>query len=211
MIGTRIFSAPERGKVGYARAVVADGWVFVPAPPASTRRPSSIPPTWKPVRELLLQYRARAPAGGHEPRRPGPRGDLPGATKRISSASRRSSASTATRRGRPTPRCSPTWCRRRCWSKSRRRRKLPRIVQELSRQPARRRAADPEKSEPLLKLIQYPEREGRASRCSRAAARGGLACSGSSNAECAVKRVDTFGSVSNTLNTIASFRSICGK
>ena len=49
----------------------------------------------------------------------------------------------------------------------------------------------------------------RVSMLSRGGAFGGVL--GSSNAECAVKRVGTFGSVSNTLNTSASLRSICGK
>ena len=49
----------------------------------------------------------------------------------------------------------------------------------------------------------------RVSMLSRGGAFGGVL--GSSNAECAVNRVGTFGSVSNTLNTIASWRFICGK
>ena len=49
----------------------------------------------------------------------------------------------------------------------------------------------------------------RVSMLSRGGAFGGVL--GSSNAECAVNFVGTFWSVSNTLNTIASSRFICGK
>ena len=177
---------PNEEKVGYARAAVVDGWVFVSGTTGFDAETKQFPPDAVSQCENCFRNIERAlKEAGTSLAESGARADFPRQRRGFRARRRRSSASTAMRRGRPTPRCSP------------------RMV--IAADAGRNRGD----GEDRALTRQSQNAKVRVSMLSRGGALGGVL--GSSNAECAVKRVATFGSVSNTLNTIASLRSICGK